>query len=106
LRAQRIDTLVLGCTHYPLLKPVLVEVMSAPGGEAVTLVDSAAALAGEVEQVLQEMNLLNPQPARGAAAFYVTDAAQRFHRIAARFLGEPLAHLEAVEIWGHDRLQT
>ena len=102
LREQQIDTLVLGCTHYPLLKPVLAEVM----GPTVTLVDSAEAVAVEVEHLLQEQSWLNPQSVRGAAEFYVTDAAQRFHRIAARFLGEPLAHLEAVEIWGHDRLQT
>jgi hypothetical protein len=38
--------------------------------------------------------------------FYVTDAASRFHRIAERILGEPLEHLEAVEVWGHDRLDT
>lgn len=102
LRAQQIDTLVLGCTHYPLLKPVLAEVM----GEGVTLVDSAEAVATEVETLLGEKGLLNPQTEAGSNEFYVTDAAQRFHRIAARFLGAPLAHLEAVEVWGHDRLQT
>ena len=95
-----IDTLVLGCTHYPLLKPVIAEVM----GESVVLVDSAEAAAAEVEQLLQDKRLLNEQAATGTRRFYVTDAASRFHRIAERFLGEPLAHLEAVEVWGHDRL--
>ncbi|MBI1763832.1 MAG: glutamate racemase [Acidobacteria bacterium] len=102
LRAQQIDTLVLGCTHYPLLKPVLAEVM----GEGVTLVDSAEAVAVEVETLLSEKGLLNPQTEAGRNEFYVTDAAQRFHRIAAGILGAPLAHLEAVEVWGHDRLPT
>jgi glutamate racemase len=102
LRRQRIDTLVLGCTHYPLLKPVIAETM----GAGVMLVDSAEAVAAEVTELLAEKNLLNDQNRAGASRFYVTDAAQRFHRIAERFLGQPLEHLEAVEVFGHDRLQA
>ena len=102
LRAQQIDTLVLGCTHYPLLRAVIAETM----GTAVRLVDSAEAAAGETAALLAEKNLLNPQSGRGTSRFYVTDAAQRFHRIAERFLGAPLAHLEAVEVFGHDRLHA
>jgi len=101
LQDQHIDTLVLGCTHYPLLKPVIAELM----GEGVTLVDSAEATAAEVETLLRENALLNEQTATGERRFYVTDAARRFQRIAERIFGEPLAHLEAVEVWGHDRLQ-
>ncbi len=102
LRACEIDTLVLGCTHYPLLRRVIAETM----GERVTLVDSAEATAAETAALLAERGLLNAQTNHGESRFYVTDAAQRFHRIAERFLGEPLTHLEAVEVWGHDRLQT
>jgi glutamate racemase len=102
LREQGIDTLVLGCTHYPLLKPVIAEIM----GEGVVLVDSAEAVAIEVENLLREKAWLNTQDAQGTSQFYVTDATERFDRIAERFLGEPLAHLEAVEVWGHDRLQA
>ncbi|MFN7949988.1 MAG: glutamate racemase [Blastocatellia bacterium] len=102
LREQQIDTLVLGCTHYPLLKAVIAETM----GDAVRLVDSAEAAAKETADLLAEENLLNPQSGRGTGRFYVTDAAQRFHRIAERFLGAPLEHLEAVEVFGHDRLHA
>jgi len=102
LREQRIDTLVLGCTHYPLLKNVIAETM----GGGVTLVDSAEATAAEVATLLAEQGLLNDRPGRGESRFYVTDAARRFHRIAEQFLGEPLGHLEAVVAWWHDRLQT
>lgn len=102
LRAQEIDTLVLGCTHYPLLKRVIGETM----GSAVTLVDSAAATAEETAHVLAQHGLLNQVPGASSSEFYVTDAARRFHRIAEKILGEPLPHLEAVEIWGHDRLHT
>lgn len=102
LRAQEIDTLVLGCTHYPLLKRVIGETM----GSTVTLVDSAAATAEETAHVLAQHGLLNQVPGASSSEFYVTDAARRFHRIAEKILGEPLPHLEAVEIWGHDRLHT
>jgi glutamate racemase len=102
LRAQGLDTLVLGCTHYPLLKRVIAETM----GESVMLVDSAEATAAETAALLSARGLLNEQTKDGESRFYVTDAAERFHRIAERFLGEPLAHLEAVEVWGHDRLQA
>ncbi len=97
LRAQQIDTLVLGCTHYPLLKPVIAETI----GRGVSLIDSGAATAMEIAALLSDQNLLNPQAAKGWSQFYVTDAAQRFHRIAERFLGYPLEHLEAVEVLEH-----
>jgi glutamate racemase len=102
LRAERIDTLVLGCTHYPLLKRVINETM----GAGVTLVDSAEATAEETAQLLSARGLLNQSPEAGASRFFVTDAAGRFHRIAERILGEPLEHLEAVEVWGNDRLRA
>jgi glutamate racemase len=102
LKEARIDTLVLGCTHYPLLKGIIGETM----GPEVTLVDSAEATAEETAEVLEREGLLNQGSALGASRFYVTDAANRFHRIAERILHEPLEHLEAVEVWGHDKLQT
>jgi glutamate racemase len=102
LREQRIDTLVLGCTHYPLLKKVIAETI----GEEVSLIDSAEATAEETADLLERERLSNQSDEHGAAQFYVTDAAQRFHRIAENILGEPLPHLDAVEVWGHDRLET
>ena len=102
LRAEGIDTLVLGCTHYPLLKRVINETM----GASVALVDSAEATAEETAQLLATHGLLNQSSDAGASRFYVTDAAGRFHRIAERILGEPLEHLEAVEVWGNDRLRS
>lgn len=102
LREQQIDTLVLGCTHYPLLKPVISETM----GADVRLVDSAAATAEETAQLLEQMNLFNQQTNEATQQFYVTDGARRFHRLAARILGAPPAHLEAVEVWGRDRLEV
>lgn len=100
LRACEIDTLVLGCTHYPLLKPVIGETI----GARVTLVDSAEATAEETASLLEAEALLNRTGAEADSRFYVTDAASRFHRIAERILSEPLDHLEAVELWGNDQL--
>lgn len=97
LRDQQIDTLVLGCTHYPLLKTVIAETI----GNDVSLIDSGAATAAEIDAMLRERKMLNPQADKGRSEFYVTDAATRFHRIAERFLGHPLEHLEAVEVLEH-----
>jgi glutamate racemase len=100
LREREIDTLVLGCTHYPLLKRVIGETI----GDDVILVDSAEATADETAQLLENEGLLNQTDEQAGYRFYVTDAARRFHRIAERILDEPLEHLEAVELWGNDRL--
>lgn len=102
LRSQRIDALVLGCTHYPLLKKIIGETM----GDDVALIDSAESVAEEAAQLLEKNGLLNQGGREGGSRFYVTDSAKRFHRIAERILGPPLDHLEAVEVWGHDKLQS
>lgn len=90
LREAGIDTLVLGCTHYPLLKGVIAGAM----GPHVTLVDSAAAAAAETVELLGEHRMLREEHSPGTEHFYVTDAALRFHRIAEAFLGHAPAHLE------------
>ena len=109
-----IDTLVLGCTHYPILKKVIQDCV----GEQVELIDSGEATAREVKALLEEKGLAHPPLApSGTGAlerhlcddldhFYVTDAAERFARVAERFLGSKPARLEAVEVWGHDELRT
>ena len=88
----RVDTLVLGCTHYPLLKPVLHRV----AGPEVTLVDSAEVVAEMVAEGID---------ARGLTAthapvhhFCVTDAGASFRKLAGRILGEPEVSLEWVEV--------
>jgi glutamate racemase len=109
LRSQ-VDTLVLGCTHYPILKEVIQETV----GEQVELIDSGEATAAEVKSLLKEKGLARLTPGTGALDrqlcddldhFYVTDAAERFARVAERFLGAKPARLEAVEVWGEDKLK-
>ena len=88
-----IDTLVLGCTHYPLLVPVLQRV----AGPGVTLVDSAEAVAEVVAAGLAERHLeaAGREPSHRLC---VTDAGESFHRLAGRILGDPGVPLEWVEV--------
>ncbi|MFM2153291.1 MAG: hypothetical protein RL199_1726, partial [Pseudomonadota bacterium] len=91
-RDEGIGTLVLGCTHYPLLHEAIAAAL--PG---VTLVDSARATAAVVEETLRERGWLRTGGEARHQAF-VTDLPQSFHRVAERFLGRPLAHLEQVDV--------
>ena len=93
LMAQEIDTLVLGCTHYPLLKPVLHQVL----GEAVRLVDSAEETARLVAATLHSRQLQR-RAAPQAIRFFVTDVPTRFERVGGAFLGAPLSRVEQVAI--------
>ena len=102
------DVLVLGCTHYPILRDVIQQTV----GENVRLIDSGVATAEEVERLLIEKDLANPNRFDGERRlcddldhFYVTDAAERFARVAERFLGSPPSKLEAIEIYGGDEVR-
>jgi glutamate racemase len=94
LRADGLDTIVLGCTHYPLLRRTIEAVM----GEGVTLVDSAEAAAAETAYLLQSTGQLREEPLPPDAWFYVTDAAERFQKTAAAFLGRAPEHLALAEL--------
>lgn len=89
---HNIDSMVLGCTHYPLLKPLLQQVV----GDDVQLIDSAETVARQIEDYLQQQQLKNPQSAAGRHEFYVTDVPQRFQAVGERFLGQPLQHVHVV----------
>ncbi len=107
LNEFRPDVLVLGCTHYPILRSVIQQTV----GENVKLVDSGEATADEVATLLDTKGLAHPDAADQERSlcddldhFYVTDAADRFARVAERFLGTKPSKLEAVEIYGSDEL--
>ena len=109
--ANSLGALVLGCTHYPILENVISRTLKS----AVPLIDSGEAAATEVQSLLESRELARPaeqQPDRERQLcddldhFYVTDAAQRFAKVAERFLGVAPSVLEAVEVWGHDELRT
>jgi len=93
LMAADIDTLVLGCTHYPLLSETLQQVL----GAEVVLVDSATETAKAVQQVFQQNGLDHPGQG-GRRDFFVTDVPTRFERVGRAFLGSSLGHVEQIQI--------
>lgn len=100
LLRQRIDTLVLGCTHYPLLKPLLTEVV----GKRVKLVDSAEACAEHVLERLETLKLLAARRRRtGVFLPFVTDEVERFNELSERFLGFPAERAVLVTLSPWDR---
>jgi len=92
-----IDTLLLGCTHYPLLYELLDELADAIFDSDVTCVDSATAVAQEVCASLDEMHLGCDRSSGGATEYYVTDLT-RFEEIGERFLGRPIRGVKQVDI--------
>lgn len=86
LREQRIDTLILGCTHFPLLTPILSDIL----GEEVTLIDSGREAALRCAQLLGERDALNTTQRQGSCRFYISDRQEDFARMAAMFLGHPV----------------
>lgn len=91
LRAASIDTLVLGCTHYPLLTPVIASAV----GPGVTLVDSAAETASALSEVLAARHLrASAQPAGIVPRFVATDAPDMFRQVGQRFIGPALNDVE------------
>lgn len=111
LKREELGALVLGCTHYPILRNLIRYLV----GNEVPLIDSGEATASEVQSLL-ESSELSASPARrennerrlcdDLDHFYVTDAAERFAKVAERFLGVAPSVLEAVEVWGSDELRT
>ncbi|MEZ5347253.1 MAG: glutamate racemase [Pyrinomonadaceae bacterium] len=105
------NALVLGCTHYPILRDVIQKTV----GADVTLIDSGEATADEVAEYLTESGLANTSEISYNRTrrlcddldhFYVTDAAERFAHVAERFLGSRPSRLEAIEVFGKDRLAS
>ena len=90
--ARQIDTLVLGCTHYPLLKTLIQET----AGKDVALIDSATAVARRAARLLEETGLATSLAAPPEHHFFVTDAPHRFRQTGESFLGRPIAPLEIV----------
>ncbi len=86
-----VDTLVLGCTHYPLLKPLLHEVL----GPGVRLIDSAQETAAETARVLADQGLSAPDGAAAAYHFVCSDEPSRFLALGQRFLGRAIDDVES-----------
>ncbi len=84
MRACGVDTVILGCTHYPILKPIIGEVV----GEAVRLIDSGRETARRCRTLLEEHGLLAQRETPGACTYYVSDRIDDFSKVAGIFLRE------------------
>lgn len=94
LLAHKIDTLILGCTHFPLLKDTIRECV----GQKVRIIDAAPLLAEGLKRSLERSRLLIPANGRtGKLNVFVSDAPEDFKRIGERFLGEPLQRVKKMK---------
>jgi glutamate racemase len=89
-----IDTLVLGCTHYPILADVIQEVI----GKEVKLIDSGIAAAESVKEELDRYNLNTNKFSLGNQSFYVSDIPMKFKELAELFLGKPISEVQKIDI--------
>jgi glutamate racemase len=96
LREVDVDVLILGCTHYPLLKSVL----QAEMGSLVTLVDSGEETARVVEGILRDRDLARAAVSEPEHAFFVSDSPHRFREVGRRFVGDLISTVQHVDIDG------
>ena len=84
LKEKGIDTLILGCTHYPIIKDVIKD----KAGRRMRIIDPSAALAARIEEYLRERGLLNPEG--GGDEFYFSDISPGTEEVIRLFLGRPI----------------
>jgi glutamate racemase len=96
LTLEKIDTLVLGCTHYPLLRDVIGRVLHA----TVTLIDSGEVTAGAVGHLLEREKLTNESTMKPHVQFFVSDVPHKFTEVGERFLGQKLGRVQRVSGFG------
>ena len=94
LRAADVDTVILGCTHYPLIAPMLQRML----GRGVTLVTSGTGVARSVERALAARGLLNQQRDEGSYQFLCTGPVESFRALGTRFLQMPLGEVVQVKL--------
>jgi glutamate racemase len=94
LRVAAVDTVILGCTHYPLVAPLLQRIL----GRGVALVSSGTGVARSVERALAARELLNPRPDEGDYQFLCTGPVDSFRSLGTRFLQMPLGEVAHVEL--------
>ncbi|HEY7933200.1 MAG TPA: glutamate racemase [Solirubrobacteraceae bacterium] len=98
LLAAQVDTVILGCTHYPLISPMLQRIL----GPGVTLIGSGAALARQVAHALSTRGLQNPRSGEGLYRFLCTGDRESFSELGTRFLQMPLGPIEQVALAGEE----
>ncbi len=94
LKYDNFDTLVLGCTHYPMIKDVIAGVVKA------NLIDSAVETAKEVRKILKDNNMLNNTDKPPLREFFVTDFPEKFKEMGRRFLGHEVINVSKISLGG------
>ncbi len=92
LRSDSVDTLVLGCTHYPMIKEVIQDLVHIP------LIDSAVETAREVKEVLYHKGLLHAGQGPAVKKFFVTDSPEKFIHIGERFLNHTISNISKINL--------
>jgi glutamate racemase len=93
LLLAEVDTVVLACTHFPLIKDLIEKAL----GPSIQVIDPAFASAKAVKKTLSELNLLSDEKNRLDPLFYVTDDPEKFERLGPQFLGHPIAQVKLCE---------
>lgn len=96
IKEHEVDTLVLGCTHFPLLRYTIRKVL----GEQIKLVDPAFETAKELKKYLKSNDMLNTNEKLGTQRFYVTDDSDKFKRIGELFLQKEITNINKVHVEG------
>ncbi|MCX6989883.1 MAG: glutamate racemase [Chlamydiae bacterium] len=94
VKEQNITTVLLACTHYPLLQNVIQDYL----GEQCRLIDPAFSCAKTAKTILESNNLLNHKPQKGSTTFYTTDDPEKFKRLGEKFLGSSIVSVEKVQL--------
>lgn len=94
LKVQNLDALVLGCTHYPLIKNTIAEIM----GDSVQIIDPAITACRELVSILTKQNLLNGHLTKSTYRYFVTDIPLKFRENGERFLGNKMDKIELVNL--------
>ncbi|MFN8163003.1 MAG: glutamate racemase [Solirubrobacterales bacterium] len=94
LKAAEVDTLILGCTHYPLVAPMLQRIL----GRDVRLVSGGHAVAAAVQRTLERAGIARPAAGEGAYGFLCTGETESFRELGTRFLQMPLGEVERVDV--------
>lgn len=94
LKKAGCDVVILGCTHYPVLKKIIREVV----GDNIKLIDSAKEVSKDVKKILSNKGLIRPSKTRGYLKFYVSDAPDKFSKLSKIFLGKIISEVKKVDI--------
>ena len=98
--APNAQTLLLGCTHYPLIEPAIARVL-AELGHPLTIIDSAHATARTTAQAIDtHFPHRKPQETAATCTFYATDSIEKFQRLGSNFLGQPLSKVHLLDLGG------